>query len=122
MKRLVVALAATLAILPDPTRHDPSAAFAQAPQAQPIPASGTLTFREGSGRMLDLTVADVDGVPGVVWPELVDARWDTALLGVQITTDTAVQSPYVEIAAGAATDRQYFPPGDAGERWLNMTF
>ena len=122
MKRLVFALAATLAILPDPTRQDPSAAYAQEPQAQPLSASGTYTFREGSGRILDLIVADVGGIPGVVWPELVDARWDTALLGVQITTDTAIQSPYVEIAAGGATERQYFPPGDAGERWLNMTF
>ena len=63
-----------------------------------------------------------DGVPGIVWPELVDARWDTALLGVQVNTDAAIAAPYVEIAAGGASDRQYFPPGDSGERWLNLTF
>ena len=42
--------------------------------------------------------------------------------GVQITADAAVAAPYVEIAAGGVSDRQYFPPGDAGERWLNLTF
>ena len=31
-------------------------------------------------------------------------------------------APYVEIAAGGVSDRQYFPSGDAGERWLNLTF
>ena len=72
--------------------------------------------------MIDLTVTDTDGVPGLVWPELVDARWDTALLSVQITADAAIVAPYVEIAAGGASDRQYFPPGDVGERWLNLTF
>ena len=89
---------------------------------QGAPATGTFTFQDGRSRVLTLTVGEVDGVPGVVWPELVDARWDTALLGVQVRTDAAVPLPYVEIAAGNTTDRQYFSPGDAGERWLNVTF
>jgi LmbE family N-acetylglucosaminyl deacetylase len=72
--------------------------------------------------VFDLTVTDTDGVAGIVWPELVDARWDSALLGVQITADAAAAAPYVEIAAGGVSDRQYFPPGDVGERWLNLTF
>ena len=89
---------------------------------QATPTSGTFTFQDGRSRTLNLTVGEADGVPGVVWPELVEARWDTALLGVQIRADAAVALPYVEIAAGNTTDRQYFPPGDAGERWLNVTF
>ena len=89
---------------------------------QAAPQPGTFSFRDGGSRTFDLTVADVDGVPGIVWPELVDARWDTALLGVQVKTDEAVAAPFVEIAAGGVADRQYFPPGDAGERWLNVTF
>jgi len=96
---------------------------AHALQAQQGPPnSGTFAFRDGRSRVFDVTVADVDGVPGIVWPELVNARWDTALLGVQINADAAVAAPYVEIGAGSASDRQYFPPGDAGERWLNVTF
>ena len=91
-------------------------------QAPSAPAAGTFTFHDNRSRVIDLTVADADGVPGIVWPELVDARWDTALLGVQVSTDASSTAPYVEIAAGSATDRQYFAPGDAGERWLNLTF
>ena len=86
------------------------------------PTPGTFTFRDGSSRVFDVTVAEMDGVPGIVWPELVEARWDTALLGVQINADALAAAPYVEVAAGSASDRQYFPPGDAGERWLNVTF
>jgi len=84
--------------------------------------NGTFTFRENRSRVLPLTVADLDGVPGIVWPELVDAKWHTALLGVQISAEAAATAPYVEIAAGQASDRQYFPPGDVGERWLNLAF
>ncbi len=103
--------------------HVPQPAYvAYASQAQAAPQPGTFTFRDGRSRVIDLTVTDTDGVPGIVWPELVDARWDTALLRVQITADAAVVAPYVEIAAGGASDRQYFPPGDVGERWLNLTF
>ena len=91
-------------------------------QVPSAPAPGTFTFQENRSRVIDLTVADVDGVPGIVWPELVHARWDTALLGVQVSADAAVTAPYVEIAAGSVVDRQYFAPGDAGERWLNVTF
>lgn len=104
------------------TPHATYAAHATYAQLQPASQPGSFTFRDGRSRVFDLTVADVDGVPGIVWPELVDARWDTALLGVQINADAAAVAPYVEIAAGAVSDRQYFPPGDAGERWLNLTF
>ena len=30
--------------------------------------------------------------------------------------------PFVEVSAGDLSDRQYFAPGDAGERWLNLSF
>src|SRR5688572_18255283 len=91
-------------------------------QVQTAAEPGTFTFRDGRSRVFDLTVTDTDGVAGIVWPELGDARWDSALLGVQITADAAAALPYVEIAAGGVSDRQYFPPGDVGERWLNLTF
>ena len=102
--------------------HEPRATYS-AFQVQNAPSQpGTFTFRDGRSRVFDLTVADLDGVPGIVWPELSDDRWDTALLGVQINADAAIALPYVEIAAGAVSERQYFPPGDAGDRWLNLTF
>ena len=118
MMRLL-AVATTLWIVPYATdvTHATNAA-----QVQAALASGSFTFREGRGRVLPLTIGEVDGVPGIVWPELVDARWDTVLLGVQVRTDAGAAEPYVEIAAGNAVDRQYFPPGELGERWLNLTF
>jgi LmbE family N-acetylglucosaminyl deacetylase len=96
--------------------------IAHASQTQNVPQPGTFAFRDGRSRVFDLTIIDTDGVPGIVWPDLIDARWDTALLGVQITTDAAAAAPYIEIAAGGVFDRQYFPPGDVGERWLNLSF
>jgi LmbE family N-acetylglucosaminyl deacetylase len=116
MLRLVVVLAGALLAHAAYEPHTTYSAF----QAQP-PQPGTFTFRDGHSRVIDLTVADVDGVPGIVWPELVEERWDTALLGVQINADAAVAAPYVQVAAGSVSDRQYFPPGDTGERWLNLT-
>jgi LmbE family N-acetylglucosaminyl deacetylase len=104
--------------------HEPYATtWARALQEQSAPISpGTFTFRDGRSRVFDVIVADVDGVPGIVWPESVDGQWDTALLGVQVIADPTIASPYVEIAAGNVSDRQYFAVGDAGERWLNLTF
>jgi len=118
MRRLLVAVVG-LCVVPY-AAHEPHETYAAQVQAAPEP--GTFTFRDGRSRVVEVTVAEIDGFPGIVWPELVDARWDTALLGVQINADAAVTAPYVEIAAGNASDRQYFPPGDAGERWLNVTF
>ena len=118
MKRNILAALIGICVLPYAFGHSGDPLHAQ----QGASAPGTFTFLDGRSRVLTLTVGEVDGVPGVVWPELGDARWDTALLGVQIRTDAAVALPYVEIAAGNTTDRQYFPPGEAGERWLNVTF
>jgi LmbE family N-acetylglucosaminyl deacetylase len=118
--RLAVALACLIVTY---STNDTHATYAsQAPQAQAAPQPGTFTFREGRSRVFDLIVADVDGVPGIMWPELVDGQWDTALLGVQINADATITAPYVEIAAGNLSERQYFAAGDAGERWLNLTF
>jgi LmbE family N-acetylglucosaminyl deacetylase len=114
-------LLAVVGILLTLATHDPYATHAAQVQAA-ADQPGTFMFRDGRSRVFDVTVADLDGVPGIVWPELVDARWDTALLGVRINADAAVAAPYVEIAGGRVSDRQYFPPGDSGERWLNLTF
>jgi LmbE family N-acetylglucosaminyl deacetylase len=124
MMRRIVAVLASLCVFPCATHaaYDPQATYSALQAQQAAPAAGTFTFRDGRSRVFDLTIADVGGVPGIVWPELIDARWHTALLGVQINADAAAIAPYVEIAAGTVSDRQYFPPGDAGERWLNLTF
>lgn len=124
MTRRALAILLGLCVLPyaphAQTPQAPAPTSGQAPA--PAPPPGTFTFQDGRSRTLDATVADVGGVPGIVWPELVDGRWDTALLGVQVNVDAASATPYVEIAAGGMSDRQYFAPGDSDERWLNVTF
>ena len=90
--------------------------------AQTEPPRGSFTFRAEQSRTIGVTITEVDGVPGIVWPESIDARWDTTLLGVQMTADAASSMPFVEVSAGNLSDRQYFAPGDAGERWLNLSF
>ena len=98
-----------------------SAALAGA--QQPLGETGQFAFRAERSRGVPVTLAAADGVTGIVWPETADAeRWDTALLGVRVTADTAIESPYVEVTSGEISDRQYFRSGDAGERWLNLTF
>ncbi len=125
MMRRLAAIAATLCVFPYATHatYDPHASRSSyAAQVPTALGTGTFTFRDGRSRVLALTIGEVDGIPGIVWPELVEARWDTVLLGVQIRTGAGASEPYVEIAAGSASERQYFPPGDEGERWLNVTF
>jgi LmbE family N-acetylglucosaminyl deacetylase len=90
--------------------------------AQETVATGSFAFRDSRSRAIDLVISDADGVPSVAWPESIDGRWDTALLGVQVAADAAVATPYVEIAAGNLSDRQYLAPGDLGQRWLNLSF
>ena len=85
------------------------------------PQSGRFAFSDGRGQTIALTIAEADGVAGFTWPASVDAGWDTALLGVQIGADANAVAPYVEIAAGGTSDRQYFAPGDSGLRWLNLS-
>jgi hypothetical protein len=98
-----------------------SGALGRAQQEPPI-QSGSFTFRDGRSQTIAIAIADADGVAGIVWPEPADARWDTALLQVHVAVDAAATEAFVEIASGSLSDRQYFAPGDSGERWLNLSF
>jgi LmbE family N-acetylglucosaminyl deacetylase len=91
-------------------------------QLEPPIQSGSFTFRDGRSQTIAMTIADADGVAGIVWPEPADARWDTALLQVPVAVDAAATDAFVEIASGGVSDRQYFAPGDSGDRWLNLSF
>jgi LmbE family N-acetylglucosaminyl deacetylase len=94
----------------------------------------TFKFRDGRGRVLSVDLAATDGAAEIVWPEAAGAAWDTALLRVTVNVDAAVRAPYIEIASGNVSDRQYFPAGpstrpadslragDAGPHWLNLSF
>jgi LmbE family N-acetylglucosaminyl deacetylase len=82
---------------------------------------GRFTFREGRSRAVDVTVTHGSGGATITWPES-ESEWHSALLGVSVTTDPAALSPYVEVSSAGASDRQYFPAGDSGQRWLNVSF
>jgi LmbE family N-acetylglucosaminyl deacetylase len=91
-------------------------------QQETPPPIGRFTFTEDRSRAIGVTIDDAGGAPGIVWPASAGDRWDTAFLQVQVGTDAAIPEPYVEMTAGTSADRQYFPPGDAGQRWLNVSF
>jgi LmbE family N-acetylglucosaminyl deacetylase len=84
--------------------------------------SGAFTFREDRSRAIEVAIVQADVVKEIVWPESAGARWDTALIGAQVTTDAALPLPYVEITAGNITNRQYFAAGESGQRWLDVSF
>ena len=85
--------------------------------------NGSFVFKDGRSQTIDVAIEEADGTAGIVWPKPADAdRWDTALLQLPVAVDAAAQNPFVEIAAGGVTDRQYFAPGDSGDRWLNLSF
>ena len=90
-------------------------------QEPPI-QSGSFTFKDGRSQTMALTIDEADGVGGIVWPDPADARWDTALLQLPVAVDAAATEAFVEIASGGVSDRQYFAPGDSGDRWLNLSF
>lgn len=81
-------------------------------------AAQEFTFRDNRSRPIPVSIGE--GAI-LVWPETA-APWDTALLGVQVNVEPSATAPFVEIAAGGKSDRQYFPAGVSGERWLNLSF
>jgi LmbE family N-acetylglucosaminyl deacetylase len=93
-----------------------------APPALAASTEDTFRFRGGSGKAFAVVLNDVGGAIELVWPEITAASWDTALLGVRVSAGDAVTAPFIEIASGRASGRQYFWPGDAGLRWLNLSF
>jgi LmbE family N-acetylglucosaminyl deacetylase len=89
---------------------------------EPPAQTGSFSFRDDRSQTIALTLDEADGVGGIAWPEPADRRWDTALLQVPVAVDAAATEAFVEIASGSLSDRQYFAPGDTGERWLNLSF
>jgi LmbE family N-acetylglucosaminyl deacetylase len=84
--------------------------------------AGTFTFREGAGRLLSVTLEAVNDTIAMTWPDAAGSGWDTALLGVRVDADFQGAAPFIEIASGGTSDRQYFRPGETGPRWLNLSF
>lgn len=87
-----------------------------------LPTVDTFRFRDGGSRVLSVPLTTASGNLEMTWPSADIGDWDTAMLGVGITTSVDQPTPYVEIGSGAASDRQYFRAGDAGSRWLNLSF
>lgn len=125
-RSFVLAVCASALFVTTPIAQTPP----QAP-AQPQPTA-QFTFRDGGSRSLRTTIAGAGTATEIVWPDGADRNWDTALLSVIVTTDPLPVAtpgeaappapvPYVEIASGSASDRQYFRAGEAGQRWLNLS-
>jgi LmbE family N-acetylglucosaminyl deacetylase len=81
-----------------------------------------IKFRDGGGQTLSVILKEMNGTIEMTWPASTTPDWDTAMLRVVVSAITDVSEPFVEIAAGGHLDRQYFRTGDAGTRWLNLSF
>lgn len=94
----------------------------QSASAQSVPApraDGVFSFKAGGHETIPLAISEAGEL---AWPQAASARtWDTALLSVAVTADSST-APYVEMTSGPLVERQYFPAGDAGTRWLNLSF
>ena len=101
------------------------AAWAQvavfAEQQAPLVSGDTFAFRDGRSQISTVALTSNDGVASLGWPAGLTPAWDTALLGVTLTTDPSDPAPFVEIALDGITARQYIRPGDEGSRWLDLT-
>lgn len=106
---------------------------AQTPPAQPAPPpSAEFTFLTDRSETVPVTVTGADTAFELVWPVSTPRAWDTVLLSIAIATTPVAPPapgvaaapgpvPYVEIASGAAVERQYFRAGESGPRWLNLS-
>ena len=96
----------------------------QNPPAAPqgAPPAGTFQFRDGRSEVVEVPLVAGDGAFEVTWPEISKPDWDTALLGVSVSSDAGAHLPFIGIASGSASARQYVRAGDAGLRWVNLSF
>jgi LmbE family N-acetylglucosaminyl deacetylase len=86
------------------------------------PNADTFRFRDGAGSLLSVTLADVNDAIAMSWPGTAGPGWDTALLGVTVAVGFEGAAPFIAMASGGTSDRQYFRPGETGPRWLNLSF
>jgi LmbE family N-acetylglucosaminyl deacetylase len=137
-KGICVAAVVVLTVAACPPEGGRYALHAQ--QNAPVQAD-TFKFRDGRSRVISVTLIAADGGADLVWPAVArddntsglrrgkpavarddSSDWDTALLGIQVSADATMRAPYIEIASGSAAERQYFPAGDVGPRWVNLSF
>jgi len=85
------------------------------------PAADTFSFQNGRSSAFALVIAGAGAALEIPWPDTVTTAWDTAVLGIDVAVEADAPAPFVEVTAGAVTERQYFRPGDAGPRWLNLS-
>jgi LmbE family N-acetylglucosaminyl deacetylase len=84
--------------------------------------SGSFAFSDGRSQTINVPLTGNNGAAEIAWPDAAGEDWDTALLGVTVIADPGARAPYIEVASGAVSDRQHFPSGDNGPRWLNLSF
>jgi LmbE family N-acetylglucosaminyl deacetylase len=108
-RRLLVAIAGTIGLL-----------FSHVAISQV--QSDSFKFSDGRSQAINVPLTGNNGAAEIAWPDAAGADWDTALLGVTVVADPGARAPYIEVSSGTASDRQHFPVGDNGPRWLNLSF
>ena len=87
--------------------------------AEPVGGQGVYHFAGSRSVARQLEVQPASDGLQLLWPELAAFHWDTALLGVRSLKAQA--EPWVELAAGSASVRQYLDADATGIRWLNLS-
>ena len=72
-------------------------------------------------KVVQVPLVESDGACELVWPQIRQPDWDTALLEVGVSSDAGAHLPFIEIASGGTSARQYVRAGDAGSRWVNLS-
>ena len=95
--------------------------ISQSPAAT-LPDADAYEFSESARTFAVPVVRADDDAVAISWPAIPPRAWDTAVLRAEIAADIAVTAPHLEVSSGALSDRQYFRPGDAGARWVDVSF
>jgi LmbE family N-acetylglucosaminyl deacetylase len=91
-------------------------AFAQTAPA----ADDSYSFAAGAGEQSSVPLTGQDQALTWSWAQPAAADWDTVLVGVRVAS-TSDPQPFVEMAAGGHSLRQYLEPEAHGLRWLNLS-
>ncbi|MEA2698724.1 MAG: hypothetical protein QOI66_2995 [Myxococcales bacterium] len=80
-------------------------------------------FADGASAAATLTLAATSTGAQATWTAPATAKWDTALLGVQVNPSPAGPGgdAWIDVAAGGGRVRQHLDRGASGLRWLNVS-
>ena len=78
-------------------------------------------FAAGASQAATLTLVATSGGAQATWTAPATTRWDTALVGVQVSPAAPAGDAWIDVVAGGGRVRQHLDRGASGLRWLNVS-